>query len=374
MCIGTEITRMFIGVPKEIKSGEGRVALTPTAVRALHSLGATVRVETGAGIASGFDDAAYANAGAAIVPTAAQAFNAELVVKVKEIQTGEWQHLHPGQILFSFLHLGANPQMARELLDRRITGIAFETVADENGGLPILAPMSALAGEMAVPIAATLLASSEGSRKLLGQAVVLVVGAGAVGTAAARTVIALGATVTVIAQSNRRLAMLRAKFGSRIRTMIIAEADLPQLVRKADVVIGAVNIPGASSPKLLTQRDIAAMRPGSVLMEICIDGGGIAETSRATTIDAPTYIEAGVIHYCVPNMPAAAPRAASEKISAATLPYITSLLQHGLLRAMRNNDGLLAGLQMHGGNITHRDVAAQLGLPYLDLDAVLFSC
>lgn len=374
MCLGAEITPMIIGVPKEIKSGEGRVALTPDGVHTLHALGATLRVETGAGLASGFDDAAYAKAGATIVPTAAQAFNAELVVKVKEIQPGEWQHLHPGQILFSFLHLGGDPRMARELLDRRITGIAFETVTDKDGGLPILAPMSALAGEMALPIAASLLASSAGSKKILGQAGVLVVGAGAAGAAAARTAIALGATVTVIAQSDRRLAMLRAEFGRRIRTLTIAEADLPQLVRTADVLIGAVNVLGAATPKLLARRDIAAMRPGSVLIEICIDGGGIAETARTTTLDAPTYIEAGVTHYCVPNMPAAAPRAASEKISVAILPYITSLLQHGLLRAMRDNEGLLAGLQMHGGNITHREVAAQLGLPCLDLDAVLFSC
>ena len=374
MCLGAEITRMIIGIPREIKSGEGRVALAPGGVRTLHALGATVRVEAGAGTASGFDDATYADAGATIVPTAAQAFNAELVVKVKEIQPGEWQHLRPGQILFSFLHLGADPRMAQELLERRITGIAFETVADKAGGLPILAPMSALAGEMALPIAAWLLASSDGSKKILREAVVLVLGAGAAGAAAARTAIALGATVTVVAKSDRRLAMLRAEFGSRIRTLTIANADLPQLARSADVVIGAVNVPGAASPTLLTRRNIAAMRRGSVLIDICIDGGGTAETSRATTLAAPTYIDEGVIHYGVPNMPAAAPRAASEKISTAILPYITSLLQQGLLHAMRDNDGLLAGLQMHGGNITHHKVAAQLGLPCLDLDAVLFAC
>ena len=366
---------MIIGVPKEIKAGEDRVALTPDAVQTLIAGGNVVRVQTGAGAAAGFDDTAYTHADATIVTSAAHAFDAELVVKVKEIQNGEWQHLRSGSMLFSFLHLGADPTMARELLNRRLTAIAFETVSDKNGGLPILAPMSALAGELALPIAARLLSSPAGGKGLLiRDASVLVVGAGAAGAAAACAAIALGAKVTVVAASDRRLAPLRAEFGTRIRTLIIADADLPQLAQAADVVIGAVNVPGAATPKLLTRYNIAAMRPGSVLIEICIDGGGIAETSRPTTLVAPTYVEAGVIHYCVSNMPATAPRAASEKISAAVMPYITSLVQHGLLRTMRDNEGLAAGLQMHGGNITHREVAAQLDLPCLDLDAVLFSC
>ena len=366
---------MIIGVPKEIKTGEDRVALTPDAVKTLVTAGNVVRLQTGAGVAAGFDDAAYTHAGAHIVTSAAHAFDAELVVKVKEIQNDEWQRLRPGSMLFSFLHLGAHPMMARELLNRRITAIAFETVSNKDGGLPILAPMSALAGELALPIAAGLLATSTGARSfLLRDASVLVVGAGAAGAAAARTAIALDAKVTVVAASDRKLAPLRTEFGPRIRTLIIANADLPRLAQAADVVIGAVNVPGTATPKLLTRQDIAAMRPGSVLIEICIDGGGIAETSRPTTLVAPTYVEEGVVHYCVPNMPATAPRAASEKISAAVLPYITSLVQYGLLHTMRDNEGLAAGLQMHGGNITHREVAAQLGLPFLDLDAVLFSC
>ena len=366
---------MIIGVPKEIKTGEDRVALTPQAAQALVAAGNVLRVQAGAGTTAGFADAAYIHAGAHIVASAAHAFDAELVVKVKEIQNDEWRHLRPGSMLFSFLHLGTHPTMARELLNRRITAIAFETVSDKNGGLPILAPMSALAGELALPIAAGLLASPAGAKcMLIRDASVLVVGAGAAGAAAARAAIALGAKVTVVAASDRRLAPLRAEFGMRIRTSTIADADLPRLAQAADVVIGAVNVPGTATPKLLTRQDIAAMRPGSVLIEICIDGGGIAETSRPTTLAAPTYVEEGVVHYCVPNMPAAAPRAASEKISAAVLPYITSLVQHGLLRTMRDNEGLAAGLQMHGGNITHREVAAQLVLPFLDLDAVLFSC
>ena len=366
---------MIIGVPKEIKAGESRVALTPDAVQALVTAGNVVRVQAGAGLAAGFEDAVYSRANAHIVAAAEHAFDAELVVKVKEIQNDEWRHLRPGSMLFSFLHLGTHPTMARELLNRRITAIAFETVSDKSGGLPILAPMSALAGELALPIAAGLLASPVGAKGvLIRDASVLVVGAGAAGAAAARTAIALGAKVTLVAASDRRLAPLLAEFGTRVRTLTIAYADLPRLAQAADVVIGAVNVPGAATPKLLTRHNIAAMRPGSVLIEICIDGGGIAETSHPTTLDAPTYIEAGVIHYCVPNMPATAPRAASEKISAAVLPYITSLVQHGLLRTMRDNEGLAAGLQMHGSHITHREVAAQLGLPFLDLDAVLFSC
>ncbi len=363
---------MIIGLPREIKAGEGRVALIPDAVRVLVAAGNVLYVQAGAGEAADFADAAYSAAGATIVATAEQAFNAELVVKVKEIQDGEWRHLRAGGMLFSFLHLGADQAMARELLNRRITGIAFETVADKEGGLPILAPMSALAGELAVPIAIKLLQRADATTRQ--KPALLIVGAGASGSAAARAAIAAGCRVTVVANSDRRLAALRAEFGDRVTTLTIANARLPQLACDGDIVIGAVNVPGAATPKLLTRRDIAAMRPGSVLIEICIDGGGIAETSRLTTFDLPSYIEEGVIHYCVPNMPAAAPRMASEKLSAAILPYVQTISNLGLLRAMRDNEGLAAGLQMHNGHITRREVAAQLGLPFFDLDAVLFSC
>ncbi len=360
---------MIVGLPKEIKDGERRIALTPDAVQVLVARGHTVRMQSNAATGAGFDDIAYATSGAEIVPTAAHAFDADLVVKVKEIQTDEWQLLRRGGMLFSFMHLGADPQMARELLDRRITGIAFETVSDVHGAMPILAPMSAIAGELAIPIAAHwLMAPNGGKGVMLRDAQVLVVGAGVAGRAAARAAVRAGASVTVIGRDLRKLAELTEE-GITVRT-----GDMSAEARTSDVVIGAVNVPGDATPKLLARADIAAMQPGGVLIEICIDGGGISETSRPTYHTAPTYVAEGITHYCVANMPAAVPRSASMKISSAVLPYVTALTDHGLLRAMRDDDGLANGLQIHGGRVAHRAVAAELQLPFVDLDAVLFSC
>jgi alanine dehydrogenase len=369
---------MDIGVPREIKDDERRVALTPDAIQALVKAGHTLRVQTGAGEGAGFSDTEYSNAGATIVANAAQAFDADLVVKVKEIQTDEWKHLRAGGMLFSFLHLGADPTMTRELLNRRVTGIAFETVSDAKSRLPILAPMSAIAGELAAPIAANLLlATGDGKRSgkcggkgmLMRDARVLIIGAGNAGLAAAHAAHAMGARVSVISRSARPPSL-----HSEIEYVIASLEVIAQRVKEADVVIGAVNTPGQSTPRLLTRAGVAAMSAKSVLIEICIDGGGIAETSRPTSHAAPTYIEEGVIHYCVANMPAAVPRSASVAISNAVLPYALNLANRGLMRAMRADDGFARGVQMHGGEITHAAVAAQLGLTHLDLDAVLFTC
>jgi alanine dehydrogenase len=381
---------MDIGVPREIKDGERRVALTPDAVRELANGGHTMRVQTGAGDGAGFSDTEYANAGATIVANAAQAFDADLVIKVKEIQTDEWKHLRAGGMLFSFLHLGADPAMARELLNRRVTGIAFETVCDARGQgkgqeqgqgrLPILAPMSAIAGELAAPIAANLLlatvddksggsSNSNGKGILMRDARVLVVGAGNAGLAAAHATHAMGARVCVMARSARPPSLQ-----DEIEYVIASPKAIAQRAKESDIVIGAVNTPGQPTPKLLTRVDVAAMHAKSVLIEICIDGGGIAETSRPTSHAAPTYVEEGVIHYCVANMPAAVPRSASVAISSAVLPYALNLAKRGLMKAMRADDGFVRGVQMHGGEITHAAVATQLGLTHLDLDAVLFTC
>jgi alanine dehydrogenase len=336
--------------------------------------GHTVRVQTSAGQGAGFNDAEYEVSGAEIVPTAAHAYGADLVVKVKEIQTDEWQHLRRGGMLFSFLHLGADRSMARELLDRRMTGIAFETVADRHGKLPILAPMSEMAGELAIPIAANLLMKSQGGKGItMRSARVLVVGAGVAGRAAALAAANAGAHVRLIV---RNLATTLAD-GTLTEKIALIEGDaakVAQLAREADIVIGAVSVPGQATPKLLTRNDIKAMQPGGVLIEICIDGGGISETSCPTSHAAPTYIDEGITHYCVANMPAAAPRLASIKISSAIAPYVTALANHGLLRAMRDNNGFSNGLQIHDGRITHTGVAAELNLPFVNLDAVLFSC
>ena len=365
---------MIIGLPKEIKDGERRVALTPDAAKTLVAHGHTVRVQASAGQGAGFNDAEYAASGAEIVPTAAHAYDADLVVKVKEIQTDEWQHLRRGGMLFSFLHLGADRLMARELLDRRVTGIAFETVSDRHGKLPILAPMSEIAGELAIPIAANLLMKPNGGKgiTMLG-ARVLVVGAGVAGRAAAHAAANAGAHVRLIAR-NLATTLADSTLAEKIALIEGDAAKVAQCAREADVVIGAVSTPGQATPKLLTRDDIKAMKPGGVLIEICIDGGGISETSRPTSHAAPTYIAEGIAHYCVANMPAAAPRLASIKISSAIAPYVTALANQGLLRAMRNNEGLSNGLQIHDGRVTHAGVAAELNLPFVDLDAVLFSC
>ena len=370
---------MIIGLPKETKDGERRVALTPDAVAGLVGADNSVHVETGAGDGSGFSDAQYLASGANVVDSAAKAFDAELVVKVKEIQTNEWQLLNPGSMLFCFLHLRGDLFMAHELLARRITGIAFETVQDASKRLVILAPMSKIAGELAIPIAANLLMTGNGGRGIaISDARVVILGAGNSGVAAARVALALGADVTVVSRMGPRLAALAHKLGSSARTMAVQPDTLSAAVRDADVVVGAVNVPGTASPKLLTQDDVRAMTaqkgPGAVLVEICIDAGGISATSRPTYHSAPTFIEEGVIHYCVANIPAAVPRSASIALSNVVLPYVAAIASKGLTRALRDDDGLAAGLQIHGGQVTHQAIARELKRPHRDLDAMLFSC
>ena len=370
---------MIIGLPKETKDGERRVALTPDAVAALVGAGNPVRVEAGAGAGSGFSDADYAASGATVVDSATKAFDAELVVKVKEIQTNEWQLLNPGSMLLSFLHLRGDVFMAHELLARRITGIAFETVEDASKRLVILAPMSKIAGELAIPIAANLLMTGNGGRGIaIGDARVVILGAGSAGVAAARTALALGADVTVVSRMGPRLAALAHKLGSSARTMALQPDKLLTAVRDADVVIGAINVPGAASAKLLSREDVQSMTAdrgaGAVLVDICIDAGGISATSRPTYHSAPTFVAEGVTHYCVANIPAAVPRSASIALSKAVLPYVAAIASKGLTRALRDDDGLAAGLQIHGGQVTHEAIARELKRPHRDLDAMLFSC
>ena len=366
---------MLIGLPREIKESERRVALTPDSVGELLAHGHVVRVHTGAGRGAGFADAEYRAAGGTIVSNAAATFDVDLVVKVKEIQAGEWKQLRPDSMLFSFLQLGADHIMANELLARRVTGISFETVADASRRLAILSPMSVIAGEMAIQIGANLLMTPDTGRGVaIGDARVVIVGAGNAGAAAATMALALGADVTVLAPVGQRLALLAHKFGLNARTIAINPDALTTALHGADLVIGAANIAGRATPKLLTRTHLQSMGPGAVLIEICIDGGGISETAHTTTHAAPTYIEEGVVHYCVANMPAALPRSASIALSNAVLPYVLALADKGLLQAMRDDTGLVSGLQMYGGHVTHAAVAAELGLPCADLDALLFSC
>ena len=372
---------MIIGIPKEIKDGETRVGITPDGVKALVAKGHQVRIETRAGEGAGFSDGHYRAAGAEIVATPAAAFDADITVKVKEIQTGEWRHLKPGSTLFGFLHLPADVEMTRELLARRITGIAYETVGDRHGGLPILAPMSVIAGQLAVLIGANLLTlPAGGNGTLLAGSVivppgkVLVVGAGNVGAAAVRLAAAIGASVTVLASSDRNLAALGNELGDKIATGLASVETISRLALKSDLVIGAVNIRGRLAPKLLLRDAVRSMRPGSVIVDVCIDGGGIAQTSRPTTHSAPTFVEEGVIHYCVPNMPAAVPRSATLALTQATLPYLLALANNGTLCALREDDALAAGLQMCNGHIAHPVVAQALGVPCVPAEAMLHAC
>ena len=373
---------MNIGLPKEIKDGERRVALLPAAVQALVNAGHRVNVQCGAGAGAGWPDDLYAVAGANLVASAAEAFDADLVVKVKEIQSSpenEWQHLHPGSMLFSFLHLASDPFMAHELLARRITGIAFETVENASKRLPILAPMSTMAGEMAVTIGANLLMTPNGGRGVaLRDANVVIVGAGNAGASAADTAIALGASVTVLSRFGPRLATLAHRLGSSARTIAISPVALQEALRLADLIIATANVPGMTSPRLITRADLAAMTqqsgPGAVLIEVSIDGGGIAETSRATQLSQPTYVEEGVTHYCVANMPAAVSRSASQALSDAVLPYVLALGGKGLRQALKDDTGFANALQIHGGQVTHELIARELNRHYRDIDAMLFSC
>jgi alanine dehydrogenase len=348
-------------------------------VATLTAAGHAVRVERNAGAGAGFADAAYVTAGAKLMDSAARAYDADLVVKVKEIQTDEWQLLNPGGMLFSFLQLATNAFMAHELLARRITGIAYETVEDGSRRLPILAPMSVIAGQLAIPIAANLLMTPNGGRGVaIGDAQVVILGAGSAGAAAAHAAMALGADVTVISRVGPRLAALAHRLGSSARTVAMNPAALAAAVVKADLIIGAINIAGSASPKLLTRQDLRTMTdakgPGAVLIEICIDGGGVAETSRPTFHSAPIYVEEGVTHYCVANMPAAVPHSASIALSSAVLPHVIALAGKGLANALRHDEGLAAGLQIHAGQVTHPGIARELHRPCRDLDAILFSC
>ncbi len=362
---------MHIGLPKETKPGERRIALAPEAVGALTAGGNEVILQSGAGLSAGHADADYSAHGARIVASAEEAYACEMVVKVKEIQPEEWKLLQDGCSLLGFLHLGGDAAMCRELLARRVTGIAYETITGKNGSLPVLEPMSRLAGMLAVSIGQHGLLAPQGGRGvLLADARVVIFGAGIAAKAAAEQSLALGAQVTVASRAGPRLQALPAG----VRAIDIATADVSELVRGADLVIAAVHTSGEATPRLLSRGDVGSMGTGAMLIEIGIDAGGIAETSRPTTHLEPTYVAEGVTHYCVANMPAAVPRSASAALSAAVLPYVSALANHGLAPALRQMPGLAAGLQMHGGHMLHAAIAARHGFEVRDLDAILYAC
>ncbi len=362
---------MRIGVPREIKVHEYRVGLVPAAVRELCSGGHEVLVQSGAGAGVGCSDEDYRQAGARIAPDAALVWaDAQLIVKVKEPQPSEYASLRAGQVLFTYLHLAADPAQAEALCRSQCVAIAYETVTAEDGSLPLLTPMSEVAGRMSVQVGAGYLQKSMGgSGVLLGgvpgvpPARVVVIGAGVAGSHAIEMAHGLRAEVTAIDRSIAQLRRLDAQFHGTVRTQFSTLDAIERAVRDADLLIGAVLLPGASAPKLVSEAMIRSMRPGSVAVDIAIDQGGCFETSRPTTHAAPTYSVDGVIHYCVTNMPGAVPRTSTLALNHATLPYVRSLAERGWERATRESPGLAAGLNVVHSRIVHAAVARSLGAP-----------
>ena len=361
---------MRIGVPREIKVHEYRVGLVPAGVRELVSAGHEVVVESAAGNGIGVDDAQFRAAGAAIVPRAPEVFaRADMIVKVKEPQLVECEMLRKDQVLFTYLHLAADPQQAQALMKSGVTAIAYETVTGRNGSLPLLTPMSEVAGRMSIQVgAASLQKASGGFGVLLGgvpgvpPAKVIILGGGVSGTHAAEMAVGMRADVTVVDRSVDRLRELSSIFGSTIRTAYSTSETIECLVKDADLVVGAVLVAGAAAPKLLSRAVIATMKPGAVLVDISIDQGGCFETSRPTTHADPTFVVDGVIHYCVANMPGAVPRTSTLALTNATLPYVRALADLGWQAAFKRDPGLAAGLNVQAGEITHEAVAKSLAL------------
>jgi alanine dehydrogenase len=358
-----------IGVPKEVKVHEYRVGLVPASVRELVHHGHTVVVQSGAGAGIGFTDDVYAAAGATVLPDAASVFaEAELIVKVKEPQPTECAMLRPGQVLFTYLHLAPDPEQARALMASGATAIAYETVTDSAGGLPLLAPMSEVAGRMAVQVGARCLEKEAGGAGILLSGVpgvrpgrVCIIGGGVVGSNAARIAVGMRARVTVLDKNPRRLDALDQEFNGSVATVYATMDAIEREVLRADLVIGAVLVPGAAAPKLVSRATVAQMKPGSVMVDVAIDQGGCFETSRPTTHAEPTYIVDGIVHYCVTNMPGAVARTSAAALNNATLPFVLALADKGWRRAMAEDRHLLAGLNVHAGRITHPAVAAALG-------------
>lgn len=363
---------MLVGVPKEIKSQENRVGLVPSSVREIIRAGSQVIVEKGAGLGIGISDEDYQNAGAEVVPSADEVFaKAELIVKVKEPQPIECKRLREGQTLFTYLHLAPDPQQTRLLMESGVTAIAYETVTEDNGGLPLLAPMSQVAGRMSIQAGAHCLEMAQGgSGVLLGgvpgvaAATVVVIGGGVVGTNAVRMAMGMEARVVVLDRSIQRLNELDFQFGSKLNTVYSTSDAIEHYVQHADLVIGAVLVPGASAPKLVPRSMLKSMRPGSVLVDVAIDQGGCFETSRPTTHQEPTYVVDNVVHYCVANMPGAVPRTSTFALNNATLPFVLNIVSKGTKLALLDDKHLLNGLNIHQGKVTYEAVARELNSDY----------
>lgn len=369
---------MIIGIPKEIKNNENRVAITPAGVDAFLRDGHTVLVETQAGMGSSFTDQDYIDAGAKIVATAKEAWAAEMVMKVKEPIASEFAYFREGLILFTYLHLAAEPELAKELADKHVIAIAYETVS-VNRTLPLLTPMSEVAGRMAAQVGAQFLEKIYGGQGILLSGVpgvqrgkVTIVGGGVAGTNAAKMAVGLGAQVTVLDLNPERLRQLDDIFGNDVTTLISNPFNIAESVREADLVIGAVLIPGAKAPKLVTEEMVKSMKPGAVVVDIAIDQGGIFETSdRITTHDDPTYVKHGVVHYAVANMPGAVPRTSTIALTNVTMTYALQIANKGVKNAILSNPALKLGLNTANGSITYEAVAKDLGYEYTSAEEAL---
>jgi alanine dehydrogenase len=370
---------MKIGIPKEIKNNENRVAITPAGVDAFVKAGHQVLIEFDAGSGSGFTNEDYAAAGATILHQAADVWaNADMIMKVKEPLPSEYGYFRDGLILFTYLHLAAEPELARALTEKGVTAVAYETV-EVNRTLPLLTPMSEVAGRMAPQIGAQFLEKPYGGKGvLLGgvpgvkRAKVTVVGGGIVGTNAAKIAVGLGAQVTIIDLNPERLRQLDDIFGNDIQTMMSNPLNIAEAVSESDLVVGAVLIPGAKAPKLVTESMIRSMKPGSVVVDVAIDQGGIIETvDRITTHDNPTFVKHGVVHYAVANMPGAVPRTSTIALTNVTLPYGLQIANKGVIRAVQENKALLQGVNVAAGSITYKAVADSLGYEYVPVEKAL---
>ena len=369
---------MIIGIPKEIKDNEYRVSLTPGGAHLLVEEGHRLLVQTGAGHGSGFPDGEYADAGAAIVPTAAEAWAANMVMKVKEPLASEYDFLRPDLILFTYLHLAAAEKLTHVLLEKRTTGVAYETVQPADGSLPLLTPMSEVAGRMAVQVGAHYLEKMNGGRgKLMGGVPgvapcnVVVIGGGVVGTSAAKVALGMGAAVTIIDKDLNRLRFLSEVLHGNLTTLMSNPRSIATACDYADLLVGAVLVPGAKAPRLVTRDMVGRMKPGSVIVDVAVDQGGCVETCHPTTHSDPVYVVDGVIHYCVANMPGAVPRTSTYALSNATLPYAEKLARHGVPAALKADAALAKGVNTYAGHLTYRGVADAFNLPYTPLDALL---
>lgn len=370
---------MIVGLPKEIKDNEYRVGLTPAGARALTDAGHKVVVERSAGEGSGFEDELYLRAGATILDSPDDVWaKGEMIVKVKEPIAPEYPRMRPGQLLFTYLHLAPDVELTKQLLERKVTGVAYETITDARGTLPLLTPMSEVAGRMAVQVGAHYLEKMQGGRGILLGGVpgvtaarVVIIGGGVVGTNAAKMAVGLGAQVTIIDNNLDRLRELDDIFLSKVSTLASSAYMIHDAISQADLIIGAVLVPGAAAPRLVTRNMLKDVSNGAVIVDVAVDQGGCIETTHPTTHSNPTYYVEGVLHYCVANMPGAVPRTSTFALTNATLPYALTLANRGFIAAIKSDPGLKAGVNTYAGKLTYKAVAEAQGLVFTPLDDIL---